>query len=88
MTCAKEIAQDLRDARSYELVRLEVAMKYCHDCGLSIGETATFCATCGALVPSAPPCTLCGRDADDQACAPRVAMRSRCSSPGAPKSPP
>ncbi len=40
-------------------------MKYCHDCGLSIGETATFCATCGALVPSAPPCTLCGRDADD-----------------------
>ncbi len=26
-------------------------MKYCHNCELSIGETATFCATCGALVP-------------------------------------
>ena len=26
-------------------------MKYCHNCQLSIGETATFCATCGALVP-------------------------------------
>ena len=26
-------------------------MKYCHSCQLSIGETATFCATCGALVP-------------------------------------
>ena len=26
-------------------------MKYCHNCALSIGETATFCATCGALVP-------------------------------------
>ncbi len=38
-------------------------MKHCHDCGLSIGDTATFCATCGALVPSAPPCLLCGRDA-------------------------
>jgi hypothetical protein len=60
----REVAQHLRDARSYELVRLEVVMKYCHDCGLSIGEKATFCATCGALVPSAPPCTLCGRDAD------------------------
>jgi hypothetical protein len=40
-------------------------MKYCHDCGLSIGEKATFCATCGALVPSAPPCTMCGSDADE-----------------------
>lgn len=26
-------------------------MNYCHNCQLSIGETATFCATCGALVP-------------------------------------
>jgi hypothetical protein len=29
-------------------------MKYCHSCGLSIGETAMFCATCGALVPAPP----------------------------------
>jgi hypothetical protein len=64
MTC-REIAQPLRDVRPAELVRLEVVMKYCHDCGLSIGATATFCATCGAVVSSAPPCTLCGRDADD-----------------------
>ncbi len=28
-------------------------MKYCHNCGLSVGEKATFCATCGALVPVA-----------------------------------
>lgn len=30
---------------------LEMVMNYCHNCQLSIGETATFCATCGALVP-------------------------------------
>jgi hypothetical protein len=30
---------------------LEMAMKYCHVCQLSISETATFCATCGARVP-------------------------------------
>jgi hypothetical protein len=35
----------------YEHARTEVVMKHCHSCGLSIGETATFCATCGALVP-------------------------------------
>ena len=28
-------------------------MKHCQSCGLSIGETATFCATCGALTPVA-----------------------------------
>jgi hypothetical protein len=28
-------------------------MKYCQNCGLSVGEKATFCATCGALVPVA-----------------------------------
>jgi len=28
-----------------------MVMKYCHNCELSIGEMATFCATCGALVP-------------------------------------
>jgi hypothetical protein len=28
-------------------------MRYCHSCGLSISETATFCATCGTLVPVA-----------------------------------
>jgi len=26
-------------------------MKHCHNCGLSIGDTAAFCATCGTLVP-------------------------------------
>ncbi|MGZ4198738.1 MAG: hypothetical protein ACXVP1_00970 [Thermoleophilia bacterium] len=26
-------------------------MKYCHNCGLSVGEKATFCATCGVLLP-------------------------------------
>ena len=34
-------------------------MRRCHNCGLSIGDTATFCATCGAPVPPAA-CTLCG----------------------------
>jgi hypothetical protein len=62
MTC-REIAHHLRDARSHELVRLEVVMKFCHNCGLSIGRQATFCATCGALVPSAPSCALCGHEA-------------------------
>ena len=28
-----------------------MVMKYCQNCELSIGETATFCSTCGALVP-------------------------------------
>ena len=30
-------------------------MRFCQDCGLSIGETATFCATCGAVAPVAEP---------------------------------
>jgi hypothetical protein len=30
-----------------------MAMKYCHVCQLSISDTATFCATCGAQVPDA-----------------------------------
>jgi hypothetical protein len=30
-------------------------MRFCRDCGLSIGETATFCATCGAVMPVAAP---------------------------------
>lgn len=29
-------------------------MASCHNCGLSISETATFCATCGAAVPVSP----------------------------------
>lgn len=29
-------------------------MAQCQSCGLSLGETATYCATCGALVRSAP----------------------------------
>jgi hypothetical protein len=33
-------------------------MNHCHNCGLSIGETVTFCATCGAPVMAA--CRLCG----------------------------
>ena len=53
-------------------------MRFCRDCGLSIGETATFCATCGAVVPvdapvadaatpesaasERPACRLCGRE--------------------------
>lgn len=40
-------------------------MRRCHNCGLSIGDTATFCATCGAPVPAAAACTLCGRAAPD-----------------------
>ncbi len=39
-------------------------MKRCHSCGLSIGDTATFCATCGAAVPAAAACPLCGAAAD------------------------
>jgi hypothetical protein len=38
-------------------------MKRCHSCGLSIGDTATFCATCGAAVPAAAACPLCGAGA-------------------------
>ena len=53
-------------------------MRFCRDCGLSIGETATFCATCGAVAPvdapvadaatpesaasERPACRLCGRE--------------------------
>jgi hypothetical protein len=39
-------------------------MKRCHSCGLSIGDTATFCATCGAAVPPAAACPLCGAAAE------------------------
>ena len=34
-------------------------MRRCHNCGLSIGDTATFCATCGASAPAAATCKLC-----------------------------
>jgi ribosomal protein L32 len=39
-------------------------MKRCHSCGLSIGDTATFCATCGAAVPAQAACPLCGAAAE------------------------
>jgi len=39
-------------------------MKRCHSCGLSIGDTATFCATCGATVSAAAACPLCGAAAE------------------------
>jgi zinc-ribbon domain len=34
-------------------------MRRCQNCGLSIGDTATFCATCGEPVPVAASCRLC-----------------------------
>ena len=40
-------------------------MRRCENCGLSIGDTATFCATCGAPAPPAASCTLCGAAAPD-----------------------
>ncbi len=39
-------------------------MKRCHSCGLSIGDSATFCATCGAAVPAQAACPLCGAAAE------------------------
>jgi len=56
-------------------------MKRCHSCGLSIGDSATFCATCGAPVPAAAACPLCGGPAEpDQAfglCPPCTAALER-----------
>lgn len=34
-------------------------MRRCQHCGLSIGDTATFCATCGEPAPAAATCRLC-----------------------------
>jgi len=40
-------------------------MRRCHNCGLSIGDTATFCATCGTPAPAPPTCRLCRGAASD-----------------------
>jgi len=40
-------------------------MRRCHNCGLSIGDTATFCATCGTPAPAAATCRLCHGAASD-----------------------
>jgi hypothetical protein len=34
-------------------------MRRCQNCGLSIGDTATFCATCGEPAPALAVCRLC-----------------------------
>ena len=34
-------------------------MRRCQNCGLSIGDTATFCATCGEPAPAVAACRLC-----------------------------
>ncbi len=56
-------------------------MRRCHNCGLSIGDTATFCATCGEPAPAAAACRLCrdaapalGRDDLCETCSERIAL--------------
>jgi hypothetical protein len=45
-------------------------MRYCHNCALSISETATFCATCGALAPCEPQPQECEAPPTQPAAAP------------------
>jgi tetratricopeptide (TPR) repeat protein len=66
-------------------------MKRCHSCGLSIGDTATFCATCGAAVPAAAACPLCGAGAASDepfglcmACAAALALLASSDGAGSP----
>jgi tetratricopeptide (TPR) repeat protein len=56
-------------------------MRRCHNCGLSIGDTATFCATCGEPTPAAAACRLCrdaapalGRDDLCETCSERIGL--------------
>ncbi len=59
-------------------------MRFCHVCGLSMGEKATFCATCGALVPAdvAPvtrePAAVLAEPAADPAPAAATAQPREC----------